>query len=185
MKAYVVVNRCIKNISLNAYDMTSDHCVEHPFPFFFNNKELAWKYARTRADYDDDPDYIRNYDYVVECAMEGDTPADIPLCGYLVTSVDYDVDDNMAIVASAKTGLKIFKEYAIGEESVVPIVHELIYQQARDLGLGKTAVSPLMPRLEDNCSVEYIRDPQGRIVKAWFIHPLLPYSNKLDLFDIH
>lgn len=185
MKAYVTVNRCIKNIGLNAYDMTSDHCVEKPFPFFFNNKELAWKYARSRVTTYCDPNYIRNYDYVVECNLEGDTPADIPVCGYLVTSVDYDVDDSLAVVASAKTGLKIFKEYAIGEDSAVSVVQEIIYQQARSLGLGKNAVSPLIHRIEDNCSVEYIRDPQGRIVKAWFIHPVLPYSNKLDLFDIH
>ena len=183
MKAYVVINHCIRNTSMNAYNMTPDHCVDTVFPFFFGNKERADLYCKTRVQ--DEDEYIRNYDYTLECELDGEDPCDIPLVGYIVTSVDYDVDDDMAVVARRSCYPKILPMYEYTCESATSYVLEEANQQAKQLGLGKNNVSPQIMLYAKNCMVTYIRDYQGRIVKAWFIHPVLPASKKLEDFDIH
>ena len=180
MKAYVVINHCIKTTVMDAYNMTPEHCIDTVFPFFFGNKERADLYCKPVC-VQDEEEYIRNYDYTLECELDGDEPCDIPLVGYIVTSVDYDVDDDMAIAAYSSRYPRILPMY----ESATSYVLDQAYQQAEQLSLGKNSVSPQIMLYAKNCMVTYIRDPQGRIVKAWFIHPVLPASKKLEDFDIH
>lgn len=183
MEAYVVINHCIKKTAMNAYNMTPDHCIDTVFPFFFGNKERALLYCKDRVQ--DADEYIRNYDYVLVCQLDGDEPCDIPLVGYVVIAVDYDVDDDMAVVAYSKPYAKILPMYDSTCESATSYVLEQAHKQAKELGLSKNNVSPQFMVYGKNCMVTRIRDPQGRIVKAWFTHPVLPASMKLEDFDIH
>lgn len=183
MKAYVVINHCIRNTFMNAYNITPDHCVDTVFPFFFGNKERADLYCKTRVQ--DEDEYIRNYDYTLECELDGNEPCDIPLVGYVVVAVDYDVTDDVAVVVYSKPYAKILPMYEYSCESATSYVLEQAKQQAKLLGLGKNNVSPQFMLYGKNCMVTRIRDHQGRIVKAWFTHPVLPASMKLEDFDIH
>ena len=183
MEAYVVINHCIKKTAMNAYNMTPDHCIDTVFPFFFGNKERALLYCKDRVQ--DEDEYIRNYDYVLVCKLDGDEPCDIPLVGYAVISVDYDVDDDMVVASYSKPYAKILPMYEYTCESATSYVLEQANKQAKEFGFGKNSVSPQIMLYGKNCMVTYIRDPQGRIVKAWFTHPVLPASMKLEDFDIH
>lgn len=185
MKAYVVVNTQIRTYSFSPYEISNEPLVDFPFPFFFDNENWAEKFVRGR---DDDPEkYVTNEDKIIEVEIKGNDLSDIPSTGYLVTTVDYDVDDDDSVCAAHKVIPHIYKRHdePVHEDNAYQYCYEEAYQQARLLGLGKNAVSPEIKLMMNNCFVRFIRDPQGRITKAWFIHPLLPASNKLIDFDIH
>lgn len=185
MKAYVVINTQIHTYSFSPYEISNEPLVDFPFPFFFDNENWAKKYVRGR---DDDPEkYLKNEDKIIECEIEGEYLNDIPGVGYLVTTVDYDCDNDDSVCAAHEVIPHIFKRYnePVTEDNAYHYCYDEAYQQARLLGLGKNAVSPAIKLMRNNCYVQFVRNPQGLITKAWFCHPILPASNKLINFDIH
>lgn len=185
MKAYVVVNTRITTTAFSPYEITNEPLVDFPFPFFFDNENWAKKFVRGR---DDDPEkYVTNEDKIIEVEIKGNYLSDIPAKGYLVTTVDYDGDECDIVCADHKIIPKIFKSYntPVTEDNAYQYCYDEAYNQARLMGLGKNAVSPALKLIQNNCYVRFIRDPQGVITKAWFVHPLLPASNKLIDFNIH